>query len=178
MKLIFLYGPPASGKLTIGKILHDKIGYKLFHNHMLVNVLKEIFGYNNPSRRKLIREFRLKIVEEAVQNNINLIFTIGTAGENLFAHYDEIVEIVKKNGGEVCFVHLFADKETLLYRVNDMTREELGKNFSADVLREKMFHYPEMFDMYPKVEHLTIDTGSTTPMNAALKIKQYYNLEA
>ncbi|MEO1956129.1 MAG: AAA family ATPase, partial [Gammaproteobacteria bacterium] len=34
MKVIFLYGPPASGKLTIAKKLADKTGISLFHNHL------------------------------------------------------------------------------------------------------------------------------------------------
>jgi tRNA uridine 5-carbamoylmethylation protein Kti12 len=32
MKLIFLYGPPAVGKLTVAQELVTLTGYKLFHN--------------------------------------------------------------------------------------------------------------------------------------------------
>jgi len=33
-KLIILFGPPAVGKMTVGKELADLTGLKLFHNHM------------------------------------------------------------------------------------------------------------------------------------------------
>ncbi len=34
MQLVFLYGPPGVGKLTVGNALSALTGYKLFHNHL------------------------------------------------------------------------------------------------------------------------------------------------
>lgn len=34
MKLMFIYGPPAAGKLTVAKALCAHTGFKLFHNHL------------------------------------------------------------------------------------------------------------------------------------------------
>lgn len=42
MKFIMLYGPPASGKLTIAKELQSLSGYNLFHNHLLVDLLDAV----------------------------------------------------------------------------------------------------------------------------------------
>ena len=44
MKLIFLYGPPAVGKLTVAKILQQKIGYKL--------PIETNFKNRRPSKKK------------------------------------------------------------------------------------------------------------------------------
>ncbi len=49
MKVIFLYGPPAVGKLTIAKVIAEKTGYKLLHNHLIVNPIAEIFPFENPA---------------------------------------------------------------------------------------------------------------------------------
>lgn len=34
MRLIFIYGLPATGKLTVAQELAKRTGYKLFHNHL------------------------------------------------------------------------------------------------------------------------------------------------
>src|SRR6266581_7019289 len=95
MRLIFLYGPPAVGKLTIAKVLAEKTGYKLLHNHLLVNPITEVFPFENPANRLLVREFRLRIVEEAVKSNINLIATFGIAGNNPFNHIFDVVNTIE-----------------------------------------------------------------------------------
>ena len=43
MRLIFIYGLPAVGKLTVAKELAAKTGYKLFHNHLVVDLLISTF---------------------------------------------------------------------------------------------------------------------------------------
>lgn len=53
MKLILLYGAPGVWKMTIAQELSQRTGYALFHNHMILNALSSIFGYNHPVRKKL-----------------------------------------------------------------------------------------------------------------------------
>jgi shikimate kinase len=44
MKLIFLCGPPASGKLTIAEKLSQLANIPLFHNHLSRDLVKDIYG--------------------------------------------------------------------------------------------------------------------------------------
>lgn len=46
MKLIYIYGPPASGKLTVAKELEKLTKYKLFHNHLINDVISEIMDFD------------------------------------------------------------------------------------------------------------------------------------
>lgn len=39
MKLIFLHGTAASGKLTTARALEVLLGYPVFHNHLVVDTL-------------------------------------------------------------------------------------------------------------------------------------------
>ena len=39
MKLVILYGPPGVGKLTVGRELAARTGFKLFHNHLTVDLV-------------------------------------------------------------------------------------------------------------------------------------------
>lgn len=176
MKLILLYGPPAVGKLTIAKVLANKIDYKLLHNHLIVNPIAEIFPFENPVNRLLTREFRLRILEEAIKSNINLISTFGIAGNNPFEHIDDIIKTVSMKNGKIYLVHLIADKETILNRVEDSFRKEYGKNLSKNRLQEMLKENHDMFNKYKSVEHLSINTATDSPKIASMKIIEYYKL--
>ena len=41
--LVYLYGPPAAGKLTIAELLAQFTGFRLFHNHLSVNAISSVF---------------------------------------------------------------------------------------------------------------------------------------
>lgn len=65
MKLIIIFGPPAVGKTTVGKILEQKTDFKLFHNHMVMDGVMHLFGVGSPSEDKLSRLIRENIIKEA-----------------------------------------------------------------------------------------------------------------
>jgi shikimate kinase len=176
MRLVFFYGPPAVGKLTIAKILQQKIGYKLLHNHLIVNPIAEVFPFDNLANRLLTREFRLRIVEEAVKSDINLITTFGIAGNDPFTHITDVINIVELHKGEICLVHLSADKETILNRVEDQSRKEHGKNLSKENLTEMLKDNQDMFSKYSKKEHLSINTTELFPDETVEKIIAYYKI--
>jgi hypothetical protein len=43
MRLVFIYGIPATGKLTVAQELAKRTGYSLFHNHLVVDLLLSLF---------------------------------------------------------------------------------------------------------------------------------------
>lgn len=47
MKLIFLIGNSSVGKMTVGQELMKITDLRLFHNHMTIEPIIEIFGYYN-----------------------------------------------------------------------------------------------------------------------------------
>lgn len=144
---------------------------------MIINLMDSLFPYENPSRSKLTREFRLRIIEEAAKNDFDLIITAGTAGSpTLFDYFSELIENVESKGGQVYLVHVTADNETLLERVEDEFRKQHGKNFGKKEMREMLDTYTILFDKYPKKEHLTIDTRNVSPKDAAEKVISHYHL--
>ena len=44
MKLVFLIGSGAVGKMTVGQALMKQTGLRLFHNHMTIEPVLEIMG--------------------------------------------------------------------------------------------------------------------------------------
>lgn len=49
MKLVFLYGPPAVGKLTVAQALAQKTSFKVLHNHLVNDLAEVVFAWERPS---------------------------------------------------------------------------------------------------------------------------------
>ncbi len=54
MHFVFVFGPPAVGKMTVGRALAARTGYKLLHNHMTVEPVLEIFAFGSPPFGRLV----------------------------------------------------------------------------------------------------------------------------
>jgi deoxyadenosine/deoxycytidine kinase len=176
MKLILLYGPPAVGKLTIANKLSKITGISVFHNHMIINPLRDIFGMESPIRAKLEYEFRFRIVEEAVENNKDLVMTGVIAMNNYKKLYKMVIDEVESHGGQLFLVRLTAPKEVLRERVVGEDRKKRDKIHTIESWDSFALSYPEMYDTYAEKEHLTIDTSKLTPEKAAQEIASYYHL--
>ena len=48
MRLVFIHGPAASGKLTVARELAARTGLSLFHNHLVVDALLAVFPFGSP----------------------------------------------------------------------------------------------------------------------------------
>ena len=73
MKLVILIGNSAVGKMTVGQELAKITGLRLFHNHMMIEPVLEIFGQWRPDVTQRLRQV---IFEEfAKSDNYGMIFT-------------------------------------------------------------------------------------------------------
>lgn len=176
MKVILLYGPPAVGKLTIARVLSKLTGISVFHNHMMLNPLREIFGLDNPIRAKLEYEFRLRILDEAIQADKDLIMTGVMTMKNYREFYEKVIQKVEASGGQVYLVQLSASKDVLRQRVIEEHRKQTGKIDSLEQWNGFAQMYPEMYERFTDKEHLMLNTTAMVPQEAANKIVAYYHL--
>ena len=73
MKLLFMIGNAAVGKMTVGQELMKLTGLRLFHNHMTIEPVIEIFGQYNG---KAINRLRQVVFEEFAKSGCyGMIFT-------------------------------------------------------------------------------------------------------
>jgi len=119
MDLLVIFGPPAVGKMTVGREVARLTGYKVFHNHMTVEPVLELFEFGSPPFVRLVSEFRTRVIEEAAESHLpGLVFTFVWAlddpGDKELV--DGYVEIVESRGGTVRFVELYAPQEERLAR--------------------------------------------------------------
>lgn len=182
MTLLFLYGPPAVGKTTIGKKIAEQTGYRFFFNHLTVPAAKAIFpdasALNDDERyHALLHQLRLDGLAAAADAGFDTIFTLAYSGEVDNAMVAEIADLFTARGGRVCFAELHAPEDVLLWRVIDPARAalKLGKMTSRDHLRHTL-NTRDMFASVPYSNVLRIDTGITTPSDAARQIIETFDL--
>ena len=75
MKLVFLHGPAASGKLTIARQLGAQTSLPVFHNHLIVDAVASVFPFGSERFVKLREQFWLAMFREAAEAGRSIIFT-------------------------------------------------------------------------------------------------------
>ncbi|WP_042199862.1 AAA family ATPase [Paenibacillus camerounensis] len=118
MKLVIIFGPQASGKMTIGHALEKTTELKLFHNHITIELLAPYFGFSAEMWR-LATKFRQEIFVAAADSGLyGMIFTYVWAFDlqNDWDYIDSVSTIIEERGGEVYFVELETALEERLER--------------------------------------------------------------
>jgi len=135
-ELVVLFGPPAVGKMTVGRAVCARSDFTLFHNHHTIEPLHEIFGQASPAFATLNAEFRRRVIEEAAVNGVRLVFTTvwNLAGQRDADYIRALVAPYVDRGCPVRFVELYADLATRLDR-NDGTDRLAAKPSKRDLER-------------------------------------------
>lgn len=174
MRLVFIYGPPGVGKLTVGMALSGLTDFRLFHNHLTVNLVTSIFPPNTEAWNRLARQIRLEVFTAAAQEEVDLILTRAPrdAGGEEIMRVETMIEPVLRAGGEVVFVQLACAREELLRRVQREERAHRSKLTDPDILL-KMFDCEATLPFTP---HLRIDTTALAPAETAAQIAARFAL--
>jgi chloramphenicol 3-O-phosphotransferase len=171
MRLIFIHGPPAVGKLTVARELAELTGLPLFHNHLAVDVLTPVFEFGSPSFVRLREMIWLSVFQEAAKNDVSLIFTFAPERTVRPSFIQETITTIEARGGVVHFVRLTCAADQVEQRLTNSSRAEFGKLQSLDqyraLTRSGAFDYPEV------PADLTIDTGDVNPREAAVEIRAF-----
>ena len=73
--LVWIFGPAAVGKMTVGQELRKLTGYRLLYNHMVVDLVTEFFEYGTPGFHRLAKPFTEQIIEACAAERAGLIVT-------------------------------------------------------------------------------------------------------
>ena len=74
--LLVIFGPPAVGKMTVGRAVAAASDFRLFHNHMTIEPMLETFGFGTPGFNVLNGGMRRQVLEQAAAHDINLVFSV------------------------------------------------------------------------------------------------------
>ncbi|SOC55279.1 AAA family ATPase [Ornithinimicrobium cerasi] len=182
--LLVLFGPPAVGKMTIGRAVVENSSFRLFHNHMTIEPLLETFGHGTPPFNTLNTEFRRRVLEEAAGHGVDLIFSVVWALDS----QDDLAEMQSYIGifESVAFVELRADLTTRLAR--NRTAERLlhkaskrDVEWSDDNVRQMESEwqmtsadgYHVAGDLLARHPHLVLDTVGVPQAGSAARIIEW-----
>jgi shikimate kinase len=169
MHLVFLYGPPAAGKYTVGSELAALSGLALFHNHLVVDSVAAVFPFGSLAFRRLREQFWMDVFEAACAEDRSLIFTFQPEGSVAPDFADRVRQTMTKAGGTILFVHLTLSFEEQVQRVANADRGKFGKLRSVDLLQSLQADFEACERAMPPPD-LTIDTGTTAPAESARQI--------
>ena len=137
MQLIFIYGKPATGKLTVAKELAGMTGYKLFHNHLAVDLLLSVFEFGSAAFVELREEIWLSVFEQACRSGLaGLIFTFAPEATVRPGFIAEAQRMVEAHSGEVRFVELVCPMRELRLRLDTPARRGYQKLTSVELFEQ------------------------------------------
>jgi chloramphenicol 3-O-phosphotransferase len=172
--LLYIYGPPASGKLTVATALAELTGFSLFHNHLSVEAIRSALPFGSEPFTEVLHRLRLDVFQTAARAGISLIFTNNSAwsgpdARSRFAAFATAAKrMVEAEGGRTVFVKVSAPLSVLEERVAHDSRRRLGKLVDIARLRELVTDLDQSA-LHP--DDLEIDTSTVSAEGAALYIR-------
>lgn len=164
-KFVFIFGPQAVGKMTIGQELSVLTGLKLFHNHMTIDLLEPLYGFS-PEMWRLTHLFRREIFQSfSKSDQYGMIFTkIWYLDQKEdWDEIESICNIFSSQGVEIYFVELEADVD-----------ERLIRNKTTNRLQ----HKPTKRNIEESEQHLlsTLENRRLNSLEGEIKTKNYIRI--
>lgn len=183
MKLVFIIGSGAAGKMTVGQELMNLTDLRLFHNHVMIEPVIEIFGQYNPS---VIAELREVVFKSFAKSNCyGMIFTYMWAFDHQsdWDYIEHIKGIFKPYDTEFYYVELVASQNVRVERNATENRLKNKKSkrdldFSTNSLLEvdRNYRLESLEGEIPFDNYIKIDNTDRTPEDVAQLIKETFNL--
>ena len=166
MLLLFLYGSPAAGKLTIARELAAITGFRVFHNHVTVDALLSVFEFGSPPFIELRERIWLDVMTEAANTGMpGLIFTFAPERTVRTNFVSKLMARLRSAGVTMHFTKLHCPDAEIERRLDDPSRRHSHKLRSVDLFRSLRdagaFEYPQL------PADLTIDTSEYEPRESA-----------
>lgn len=183
MKLLLLFGNAAVGKMTVGQELAKITGLRLFHNHMTIEPVLEIFGQFNSAA---IMRLRQVVFEEfAKTDNDGMIFTYMWAFDQQadWDYVEFIKNIFKPYNTEFYYVELVASRKARLERnatENRLLHKASKRNIELSNQRlisdDTHYRLESLDGEIPFDNYMKIDNTNLAPDVVARMIKERFRL--
>ena len=183
MKLVLLIGNSAVGKMTVGQELAKITGLRLFHNHMMIEPVLEIFGQWRPDVTQRLRQV---IFEEFAKTDLyGMIFTFMWAFDmqSDWDYVDWVKGIFGLPEEDVYYVELIAPQEVRLERnatENRLKNKASKRNVTESNARLLRDDQNWRCESYPgEITHpnyLRLENADRPAAEAARIIKEHFSL--
>jgi hypothetical protein len=175
MKLLFLHGSPASGKLTVAKALLKLVPGRLFDNHAAIDLARTVFDFGAPGFWELVHSVRYSALDAAGKHGVPLVVMTFCYGEpDDLPQFQNFEEIMRRHGGELLPVFLHCSRKEALRRVGNPDRVERRKMTSGESLIKYLDD--NNFTSVPRADCLVLDTGARPAEASARAIIEQFGL--
>lgn len=183
MKLLFMIGNAAVGKMTVGQELMKITGLRLFHNHMMIEPVIEIFGRYNGTAINRLRDVVFE--EFAKTDNYGMIFTYMWAFDQKadWDYVEHVKSIFKPYGAEFYYVELVAPREVRLERnatenrlLNKASKRNIEMSNQRLINDDSRYRLESMDGEIQFENYIKIDNSNLVPEIVAQMIKERFNL--
>ena len=178
-----MIGNAAVGKMTVGQELMKLTGLRLFHNHMTIEPVIEIFGQYNG---KAINRLRQVVFEEFAKSDCyGMIFTYMWAFDQQadWDYIEHVKSIFSPYNTEFFYVELTAPREIRLQRnVTENRLQNKASKRDIEVSNQRLINEDtkyrlESFDgEIPFDNYIKIDNSKLPPNVVAKMIQEKFNL--
>ncbi|MFC4408847.1 shikimate kinase [Chungangia koreensis] len=184
-KFVFIFGPQAVGKMTVGQELAAITGLKLFHNHMTIDLLEPLYGFS-PEMWRLTHLFRNEIFQSFAQmDEYGMIFTKvwDFDSQEDWDDVENMRNIFSSQGVDICFVELEADVEQRLIRnktdnrlAHKPTKRNIEQSEQHLLSTYKQLRLNSREGELQTTNYIRINNTNLTATEVALRIKSEFEL--
>lgn len=184
--LVFIVGPPAVGKMTVGIEVARRTGLRLFHNHHTIDLVLRFFAHGTPPFHRLVGEFRRRILEEVAGSDLpGLIFTYVWAFDDPEdgAVVEEYASIFRASGGRVVIVELEATQaERLRRNETELRLAEKPSKRDVEQSRRRLLEADATYrlnsggELDGRADYLRIDNTHLSPEAVADRVIEVFGL--
>lgn len=142
-RLVFLYGPPAAGKLTVARALADAYDMRVLDNHVSLDPALRLFEFGSPEVHELVTRLRVELIGAGARAGLDVVSTFVYGHPADREHVARILGAAEDAGALVTRVQLLPRREVLERRVLDESRNDTTKIGDVALLR-RMFEQHDM----------------------------------
>ena len=182
MKLLFLIGNSSVGKMTVGQELTKITPFRLFHNHMMIEPVLEVFGQ---FRGDIIQKLRHVIFEEfAKTDNYGLVFTFMWAFDmpSDWEYLEKVKSIFGLPEEDVYYVELIAPQEVRLQRnstenrlKNKASKRDIEASNARLIRDDQNYRCESLPGEITFTNYYRLENANISPEDAAQIIKDHFS---
>jgi hypothetical protein len=184
--LLFVVGPPAVGKMSVGQAITERTGLRLFHNHISIELALRYFDYGTPAFCRIDGAIRRLVLGEVAASDLpGLVFTFVWAF-NLpeeQEYVDECARPFRERGARVLFVELEATQAERLKRIAGVSRlAEKPSRRDPEASRRDLLETDARYQLNSggkfdgRQDYLRINNTLLTPGEVAERVIEHFAL--
>ena len=184
--LVIVVGPPAVGKMTVGQALAERTGFRLFHNHVSLELALRYFDYSTPALSRISEGIRDLVFSEVAASDLpGLIFT-GAWRFSVPADHETVARYTRpfrERGSRVVFVELettqvvrLARNETPLRLAEKPSKRNLEGSRAHLLDQDTRHRFNTRGELDGRADWLRIDNTHLFPYEVAQQVIGHFGL--